>query len=255
MGEKPVNEIVKPSFTDPVIVEFRNQLGKGSAIQSYATYTLIELNDNLVSSSHTFLAYLKSKKKDSSGSDKMPKSDTPNKDLINDVNKNVADPINECGSDKKAHDDEKGNLDILGSVSRIPTHVIDEFIEGLLTPEPTNSPTGLSTCSPLYGGAPLFLTRSSPFFSSVNHRPYSRSKGHSSAPHRRSSKLRLNEEAGTRELLSSRPAAQQHSQHWFCEEDKIKGSLLLLLLHLPCLLPVIHDPRHILIYSQLCINI
>ncbi|KAD6795544.1 hypothetical protein E3N88_06440 [Mikania micrantha] len=40
-----------------------------------------------------------------------------------------------------------------GSVSLIPTVVIDEFIEGLLTPDPTNSPAGLSTCSPFYGGA------------------------------------------------------------------------------------------------------
>ncbi|KAL8225970.1 hypothetical protein R6Q57_018527 [Mikania cordata] len=85
---------------------------------------------------------------------KIKKNDAKKGDDDNVVPNNVADdnvmvPDNVCG---EAHEDE-GNVDIIGSVSLIPTAVIDKFIEGLLTPDPTNSPAGLSTCSPFYGGA------------------------------------------------------------------------------------------------------
>ncbi|KAD5960707.1 hypothetical protein E3N88_12179 [Mikania micrantha] len=74
-----------------------------------------------------------------------------NADVRNDVNDNVAGLVKGSGSRKQAPNDEEGNLNIISSVSLIPIVVIDEFIEGLLTPEPTNSYAGLSACSPFYG--------------------------------------------------------------------------------------------------------
>ncbi|KAL8211237.1 hypothetical protein R6Q57_005674, partial [Mikania cordata] len=121
-------------------------------VQNYDSYSLIELEDKLVSSSNTFIDYLKIKKKEAIEGDEMPNNATTTENIV--VSENVADESvvvrdNVCG---EAREDE-GNVDIIGSVSLIPTAVIDEFIEGILTPEPKNSPAGLSTCSPFYGGA------------------------------------------------------------------------------------------------------
>ncbi|KAL8209583.1 hypothetical protein R6Q57_006315 [Mikania cordata] len=186
MGEKPVNEIMKPSFPDPVIVEFRNQLGKGSGIpidievvkkikSSDDTGRKVILNflvvfNNIIGETTkggmVNMRFLKSVVVGSVVEDfdwcayiitclkrtKLKWSGIKHYNGLLCLLVNVVDPINECGSDKEAHDDEKCNLDILASVSRIPTPVIDEFIEGLLKPEPTNSPARLSTWSPFYRG-------------------------------------------------------------------------------------------------------
>ncbi|KAD3336691.1 hypothetical protein E3N88_32210 [Mikania micrantha] len=97
-------------------------------VQNYDSYSLIELEDNLVSSSNLFIDYLKIKNKDAIECDEMPNNATTIENVgvpENVADENVVVPDNVCG---EAHEDE-GNLDIIGSVSLIPTVVIDEFIE------------------------------------------------------------------------------------------------------------------------------